>query len=171
MKKLLKIVITFIITLCVLLAFCIDPGNTALPEPIPHTVKQAYAPVIEPAEPEQTLSCPFSPADVDMMAKTVWGEARGMTADEQRLVVWTVLQRLDGNGWGDTISAVLTAPNQFLGYRAGHPINEQIHAVCLEEMQKWASGAEPPTHEIYAPTAPYYYFEGYDGHNWFRGSW
>ncbi|MFV0519755.1 MAG: hypothetical protein ACK5LY_05710, partial [Lachnospirales bacterium] len=33
---------------------------------------------------------PFTLNEVEMLAKTVWGEARGCTKDEQRLVVWTV---------------------------------------------------------------------------------
>lgn len=114
---------------------------------------------------------PYSDNDVEMLAKTVWGEARGCTLEEWRLVVWCVLQRYDAEGWGDTIEAVITAKNQFVGYHAKNPIDPAIYGVCAAELADWAHGAEPPTHETYAPTVPYYYFDGIGGHNWFREVW
>ena len=106
-----------------------------------------------------------------MMARTVWGEARGCTPDEWRLVIWTALQRVDDSRWGDTIEDVLTARYQFIGYRAGNPIDPDIYAVCVEEMLKWWSGEDPPTHEAYAPSAPYFFFDGDGRNNWFREVW
>jgi hypothetical protein len=113
----------------------------------------------------------YSEAEAEMLAKMVWGEARGCTADEQRLVVWTVFQRVDGDDWGDTIEAVVTARAQFHGYDTNNPILLDIYDLCAEELIAWHDGAEPPTHELYAPTAPYYYFEGDGLHNYFRKDW
>jgi hypothetical protein len=104
---------------------------------------------------------------MEMLAKTVWGEARGLPPDEQRLVVWTVFQRVDAEDWGDTVTAAITAPGQFY-YKKSFPVNEDIYALCVEETEKWQRGEEPPTHEIYAPTAPYRSFNGDGKHNWFR---
>jgi len=115
---------------------------------------------------------PYTDRDVDMLAKMVWGEARGCTPDEWRLTVWTVLQRVDAPGrWGDTIEAVLTAPSQFMGYRASFPVDPAIRAVVEEVLADWAQGAEPLTHELYAPTAPYFYFDGDGRNNYFREVW
>ena len=41
---------------------------------------------------------------------------------------------------------------------------------------KWERGEDPPTHELYAPVLPYYFFEGRRGedgklHNFFRTEW
>ncbi|GHU94365.1 hypothetical protein FACS1894208_05300 [Clostridia bacterium] len=102
------------------------------------------------------------------MAKTVWGEARGCTPEEQRLVVWTVLQRVDAADWANTIHGVVTQKRQFAGYDESHPIDADIYALCREELMKWWGGAKAPTHELYAPTAPYYFFDGDGSHNWFR---
>lgn len=119
---------------------------------------------------EETLTS----SDVTLLAKMVWGEARGCTPEEQRLVVWTVLQRVDADGafaQYDTIEAVITAPGQFVGYDENHPVDSDIYNLCLEVLSEWQDGAEPPTHEIYAPTAPYYFFDGDGRHNWFREEW
>ena len=112
----------------------------------------------------------YTDRDVEFLAKTVWGEARGCAPEEQRLVVWTALQRVDA-GYGDTIEAVLTAPRQFPGYRKKNPVCPEIYALCEAEAEKWAQGEEPPTMEPYAPATPYFYFDGRRGHNWFRGAW
>jgi hypothetical protein len=115
---------------------------------------------------------PYACADVIMLARTVWGEARGCTPDEWRLVVWTVLQRVDRpDKYGDTIEAVVTAPRQFVGYRTSHPVCPDIRDVVITELMAWAQGAEPPTHPRYAPTAPYFYFDGDGRNNWFRKEW
>ena len=123
------------------------------------------------AETSETL---LTNSDVALLAKTVWGEARGCAPEEQRLVVWTVLQRVDAGGvfaQYDTIEAAVTAPGQFVGYNEDHPIDPNIYNLCLEALSDWQSGAEPPTHEVYAPTAPYYFFDGDGRHNWFREEW
>lgn len=127
-----------------------------------------------PAETSETSEIPLTNSDVTMLARMVWGEARGCAPEEQRLVVWTVLQRVDAGGafaQYDTIAAAITAPGQFVGYNESHPVDTDIYNLCLEVLSDWQSGAEPPTHEIYAPTAPYYFFDGDGRHNWFREEW
>lgn len=122
----------------------------------------------------ETSETPLTSSDVTMLARMVWGEARGCAPEEQRLVVWTVLQRVDAGGvfaQYDTIEAAVTAPGQFVGYNENHPVDTDIYNLCLEALADWQSGAEPPTHEIYAPTAPYYFFDGDGRHNWFREEW
>ena len=118
-----------------------------------------------------TIGAPsYTDRDISLLAKTVWGEARGCAPEEQRLVVWTALQRVDA-GYGGTIEAVLTAPSQFVGYRERNPVCPEIYALCAEELAKWANGEDPPTMEPYAPTAPYYFFDGDGTNNWFREEW
>ncbi len=122
----------------------------------------------------ETSETPLTNSDVTILARMVWGEARGCAPEEQRLVVWTVLQRVDAGGvfaQYDTIEAAVTAPGQFVGYDENHPVDPDIYNLCLEVLSDWQSGAEPPTHEIYAPTAPYYFFDGDGRHNWFREEW
>jgi len=118
----------------------------------------------------------YTDREVELLAKTVYGEARGCTPDEQRLVVWTALQRLAANGYGDTIEAVITAPGQFIGYRDKNPVCPVISELVREELGKWAAGEPPPTLEPFAPTARYLYFAARRGdcgkmRNFFREVW
>jgi len=115
---------------------------------------------------------PLPAADIRMLARVVWGEARGCSPDEQRLVCWTVFQRVDAGGWyGSTIKEVVTKRAQFNGYRSKNPVESDIYDLCAEEAQKWIDGESPPTLAPYAPTAPYYFFDGDGVSNWFREVW
>jgi len=64
---------------------------------------KAYTPVQETHD-------RFTQQEVHMLAQTVWGEARGTSSEEQKLVVWTILQRVDSdqNAWPSTIAGVIT---------------------------------------------------------------
>jgi hypothetical protein len=110
---------------------------------------------------------PYTDAEIDMLARTVWAEARGCAPEEQALVVWTVLQRVDADAFPDTIEDVILQKNQFL-HDEGFPLRDDIRALCLSEAGKWAAGESAPTHPIYAPTHPYYYFGGDGKHNYFH---
>ena len=116
----------------------------------------------------------YSESDVELIAKTVWGESRGCAPAEQRLVVWTILNRLDDGRFGGTIEAILTAPRQFPAYRRRNPITPEIYSLCEAELEKWARGEKAPILEPYATTAKYLYFDGRKTasgkrHNFFRG--
>lgn len=128
---------------------------------------------VEP-EQQQPLHYDYTEEEIDMLAKLVCAEAGGCSADEQRLVIWTVFQRVDSADWDfrnmNDITAVVTAPNQF-AYSQKAPIIESIRAICAEEISKWANFENPPTLEPYAPSLPYYFFEGDGYHNWFRAEW
>ena len=72
----------------------------------------------------------YSPHELTLLAQTVWGEARGCTPEEQRLVVWTVFQRVGAEGYGNTIEDVVKDPRQFGGYQRQNPVDPEIYALC-----------------------------------------
>ena len=167
-----------------------EPPPTATTESI--QIVQYAMPVIELAAVEETKPEPIlqqvsapaqqeppdlkcSERELEMLAQTVWGEARGCPSDRWPLVIWTVFQRADSDlpdfRNQKTVEAVLKKPLQFTGYNAQHPIDPEMYAVVVEEARKWSAGEEPPTHEIYAPTLPYFFFDGDGRENWFRAEW
>ncbi len=73
--------------------------------------------------------------EIEMLAKTVWGEARGCSKLQQSAVVWCVLNRVDaGRG---TIAQVITAPGQFHGYHKSFPVEEEIEALVKDVVYRW----------------------------------
>lgn len=73
--------------------------------------------------------------EIELLAKTVWGEARGTNKMEQSAVVWCILNRVDA-GWG-TIAEVVTAPNQFHGYSSNFPVTDEIRELVEDVIARW----------------------------------
>lgn len=101
-----------------------------------------------------------------MLAQTVCGEARGCAPEEQKLVVWCILNRVDA--WEQSITDVILAKNQFQGYSVTCPIELEICDLCEEVLLAWEAGEEAPTLEPYATGSNYLWFTGDGEHNWFR---
>lgn len=75
--------------------------------------------------------------DADMMAKLVWGEARGCSTTEQAAVVWCVLNRVDAGFADGTIKGVITAKSQFTGYRSSNPITATQREIAVDVLTRW----------------------------------
>jgi hypothetical protein len=74
-------------------------------------------------------------AEIEIIAKAVWGEARGCNQLEQSAVIWCILNRVDA-GYG-TIVEVVTAPNQFHGYDSSFPVADEIKALTEDVIARW----------------------------------
>lgn len=107
MSKLLPVLLLSL----VLLSSCSAKPETEI-------IELPELPVLEVTTPEPTPTVPlWSEEEVDVLAKMVWGEARGVPSDtEKAACVWCALNRVD-QGYG-SITTVITAPYQFIGYDA-----------------------------------------------------
>lgn len=83
----------------------------------------------------QTILSPlpsWTPAaeDVEAIARTLYGECRGAeTEAEKEAVAWVILNRVDA-GYADTVLGVVSAPGQFAGYNAAHPLWPELVEVA-----------------------------------------
>ena len=100
----------------------------ALSGPLPSPIPNFLIPV-------HIYECSFSDKDAELLAKMVWGEARGLGDTEKAACVWCVLNRVD-IGYG-SIEQVLMAPNQFLGYNQSNPVDEEILSLCKNVLFWW----------------------------------
>lgn len=103
------------------------------------------------------------------IAKTVYGEARGLGATEQAAVVWCILNRVDA--YGSDIVSVVTAPSQFHGYSAWNPVTDEIYSLVADVLQRWEN--EKAGMENVGRVLPkeYLYFYGSGGRNYFTTEW
>lgn len=137
-----------------------DPPETAAPETAElETVLPAFVP---------------DPADVDMLARLIWGEARGVKGTTQKAaVVWCVLNRVDASGYacGGDIKHVVTFPNQFVGYSESFPITAEFRAIAEDVLRRW--NAEKEGAEDVGRVLPkgYIYFTGDGKTNSFTKEW
>jgi len=106
--------------------------------------------------------------DVTTLARMVWGEGRGVSRNEQKLIVWTVLNRLDNGRYGSTIRQIVTARGQFVGYRSGHPVTDAIREMVIYVLEAWDRGETAKVYPPFARDSNYLYFHGDGRHNWFR---
>ena len=66
-----------------------------------------------------------SDKDVEILAKLIWGEARGISSTtEKAAVAWCALNRVDSTAYPDTVEEVVTQRYQFAGYNADKLLNQ-----------------------------------------------
>lgn len=114
---------------------------------------------------------PLDPYEVELVARTIWGEAEGVQSKaEQAAVAWCVFNRVDATG--QTIEEVVTAPNQFQGlYRLEGEVPEYFIQLAEDVMQRWRM--EQVGHEDVGRVLPkdYLYFIGDGSRNHFSKEW
>lgn len=79
----------------------------------------------------------YTAEDAEMIAKTVWGEARGCSTEGQAKVVWCILNRVDDPRFPDTIEGVVTQPWQFHGYDPNYPVTDEILDLTYNVLRRW----------------------------------
>lgn len=84
---------------------------------------------------ELKQSKPSQELDIDILARTIWGEARGETEQGMQAIACVVMNRLkkarENNGywWGDTVRAICQKPYQFSCWNADDPNASKIRVV------------------------------------------
>ena len=74
------------------------------------------------------------PQSVDVMARTIWGEARGCGVSGMTAVACAILNRIHHpTWWGHDVISVCQAPWQFSCWNAGDPNRVKIEAVTEDD--------------------------------------
>lgn len=108
--------------------------------------------------------------DVEAIARTLYGECRGVESEaEQEAVAWVILNRLDA-GYADTVLGVLSAPGQFAGYSKDHPLWPELVEVASRVLTLHHREQLGESVERVLPSA-YLWFSGDGTRNWFRDSY
>ena len=77
---------------------------------------------------------PMTPDDLDVMARTLWGEARGEALEGKIAVAWVIRNRADHPGWwGHGIAEVCRAPWQFSAWNADDPNRAKLIGVTARD--------------------------------------
>ena len=124
----------------------------------------------QPAEPEPVKL--YTEADVEMLARLIYTEARGVKSKtEQAAVVWCVLNRLDNpNRPQKTIAEVVCAPHQF-DYRPWAPVLPEFEELAADVLKRWQAERDGQADVGRVLPPEYQYFEGWGGRNWFSAKW
>ena len=103
------------------------------------------------------------------LAKTIYGEARGLGKTEQAAVVWCVLNRADA--WGMDIIEVITAPGQFTGYRESNPVWPELYDLAQDVLTRWRRESNGETDVGRVLPREYMWFSGNGRVNIFRDAY
>ena len=137
----------------------------SVPEGVPPEVNTEGLCVQTVKEPEHEMY--YTDADVVAVAKMLYGESRGCSIDNQQKAVWCVLNRVDADGFPDTIIGVLSQPNQFHGYSTAFPVWDDLTAVAEDVLTRWSLEKQGVAVNRELPKS-YLYFTGTGRENIFR---
>lgn len=138
--------------------------TAAMPETIPEPPQTAEAEQEEEFTPDE--------ADVEMLARLIWGEARGVRSTmEKAAVVWCVLNRVDDPRWPDTIAQVVTQKHQFMGYSRKHPATEEFKELATDVLIRWEREKAGCADVGRVIPAKYTFFAGDGRRNHFRNKY
>lgn len=142
-------------------------GGTDLEESPAPVVTLSPTPELTSASPE-TPTLPWTYEEVEMLAKTIWAEARGVPSTaRQAAVAWCALNRLDAGGHGDTLAEVLSKPYQF-AYDPASPVTDEFLTLADDVLCRWyleKTGAQDVGRTL---PEDYLFFEGDGLENHFR---
>lgn len=125
----------------------------------------------------------YTDTEVTMMAKTMYGEARGLIKKEIACVGWCILNRVDDSRFPSSISAVITQKSQFSGWNSKHPTRSDrgydLIELARDVCNRWSWEKSGQANVGRVLPSGYCWFKGISGHNWFRtdnksqiaGSW
>lgn len=107
-----------------------DTYNDTSPEPSP--------PTEEPEQVEEEWPYPISQEEIELIALVTMAEAEGETELGQRLVIDTILNRVDDSHFPDNITDVIFQPNQFTSRWNGRVdrcyVKEELVELVKEEL-------------------------------------
>lgn len=114
----------------------------------------------------------YTESELTMMAKTMYGEARGLIKKEIACVGWCILNRVDDSRFPNSIAGVITQKSQFSGWNSknktisdrGYDLVELSRDVCNRWC--WEKTGQQSVGRVLPPG--YCWFKGFGGHNWFR---
>lgn len=123
-------------------------------------------------EPDESNVYMHDEADVEMLARLIWGEARGVASDtEKAAVVWCVLNRVDAERWPDTVAEVITQPHQFSGYSEKHPATDEFKEIAADVLTRYRAEKDGKTDVGRVLPAEYCFFTGDGERNHFTIGW
>lgn len=111
-------------------------------------------------------------AEVDALARMLYGEARGIASDmEKAACVWCVLNRVDDPRFPDTVLEVLEAPKQFSGYKADYPVLPELAEIAADVLTRYQAERDGDTGAGRVLPVEYVFFTGDGKHNHFTAEW
>lgn len=131
-------------------------------EPMQQAMRSAAEAAQEPEAAQETKE------EIVLLAKMLWGEARGCSTTEQAACVWVALNRVSDPRWPDTLREVLLQPEQFRGLREDNPATEELMALAEDVLCRRARELAGETAVGRVIPEDYFFWAGDGKRNHFR---
>ncbi|MCD8311246.1 MAG: cell wall hydrolase [Firmicutes bacterium] len=111
--------------------------------------------------------------EIEMLAKLIWGEARGVeSTTEKAAVVWCVLNRVDADTYPNTIAEVINQNKQFGGYDEDNEITDEHLGIAYDVICRWLTEKNGEGEDVgRVLPSEYIYFTGDGDRNYFTVEW
>jgi hypothetical protein len=167
MKWLFVIILPLLIALtaCTSTTQEVSPSGTLTETPSVSVFTNTQSETASEESPPSSAAIVVPAREIELVAKTLRGECYDEQADDKREVVKVICNRVSVGGFGDSIEAVVTAPNQSIGYHDYNEPTTNDYAIAREVLTAWYEGRCVPLSE-------YLYFSSASNHkNVFRREW
>ncbi len=84
----------------------------------------------------------WSISDTEMLARLIYGEARGCCETEQAAVAWCVLNRVDHPSFPGTVAEVIRQEGQFAGYDPTAPVLLEHYLIAEDVLERYYTDCE-----------------------------
>ncbi len=86
--------------------------------------------------------------EAEMLSKVLYG-VKDNDSDDLRTYCWCVFNRVDNAAYPNTLSEVISQPNQWMRYSEVNPVVEYLYQIAREELDKWHTGTRRPVSNEY----------------------
>lgn len=105
--------------------------------------------------------------EVNMLAKVIYREARGLDRTHRAAVAWCILNRVDSSRYANSIYEVITSPNQY-AWNPNTPVLEEHTWVARDVVTRWLLEKEGYASVGRVLPNDYFFFTGDGSYNYFR---
>lgn len=155
---------SFIVAL-IIFSLCIVHVTVFSGETIEVPVEVCATQIEEPVPLYKTM---FTENDVDLIAKTVYGEALVTQSEtEMAAVVWCILNRVDSSSFPDTVEKVVKQKSQFHGYRSNNHLDDRVAELVKDVLNRYVDEKNGNVDSGRILPKNYLYFYGDGRHNHF----
>lgn len=87
--------------------------------------------------------------EAEYISKVVYGMGRNHSINDQKAIVWCILNRVESAGFPSTIAEVCQQPQQWIGYSDDNPVLTEIYDIVLPILKDWHNNSHRPMDKSY----------------------
>lgn len=87
--------------------------------------------------------------EAEYISKVVYGMGRNHSVNDQKAIVWCILNRVESAGFPSTVAEVCQQSQQWIGYSDDNPVLTEIYDIVLPILKDWHNNSHRPMDKSY----------------------